>query len=345
MYRVNRLKWLLGIVFGMTMAASVMAQSADDKADTDKSSQSSSAPSENQSEAETRPFISTGLSSESLAQQFPDQSVWLDTGANGQVLGLLQLETVSPAKGAVLVLADEGQTADTGLVGALRQPLAASGWATMTLGLEPPPYPVVRARSQPIQNQPMQSQPEAAPQNKGGDPSSKPAGEAPPTETAESDSIMIDVMDKADLDQLRQDYRDKLDSQIGAAFSHLRGQGYQRVALVGVGYGAAPMARFALGGGGQGELQALVWVAPEVEPSELEALAGAKPANLRLLDLRSGRAVDESANARQATLRRAGLRGYDQQRVAMAARPKAQDARQVSSRISAWLRRLFFSER
>lgn len=342
MQRIKAAVWIFGVVFGLGFASGVAAQSnetAGDAADANETASQQNTPDGKPagSKTKSRPFISTGLNSEALAAQRPDQAVWLDTGSHGRVVGLLEREAMAPAKGAVLVVADEGQTADSELAGALRQPLAAAGWATMTLGLELPPYPVIRARSLP---------PEAG--------SPEPTEEAPVTgsETesgqppAESGSIMIDVIDEADLDQLREDYREKLDTQVGAAISHLRGQGYQRVALVGVGRGAAPVARLAMNGigKGQGEPQALIWAAPILDNAALETLGGARASDLRILDLQSGRASDAAASTRLSTLRRAGFRGYDQQQVAMAPRPTAKDARQVASRISAWLQRQFFPE-
>lgn len=342
MQRIKTAVWLFGIVFGLGFASGVAAQSnetAGDAAEASETISQQNTPDGQSADSNTqsRPFISTGLNSEALAAQRPDQAVWLDTGSNGRVLGLLEREAIAPAKGAVLILADEAQTADSELAGALRQPLTAAGWAAMTLGLEAPPYPVIRARSLPPEPG-TPAQPEKTPEDVSG---AEPA-EPPP----DSGSIMIDVMDKVDLDQLRQDYREKLDTQVGAAVSHLRGQGYQRVALVGVGRGAAPVARLAMNGigKGQGEPQALVLVVPILDSAALETLGGARTTDLRILDLQSSRVFDSVANTRQSTLQRTGFRGYDQQQVAMAPRPTALDARQVASRISAWLQRLFFPE-
>lgn len=325
---------LFGVVCGMLFVSGAVAQSADEATE---SAEPGEAPSEQSEvgESQSRPFISTGLNSEALASQRPDQAVWLDSGTGSRVLGLLERESEAPAKGAVLVLADEGQSADAGLAGALRRPLAAAGWAAMTLGLELPPYPLVRARHLPVKPEPEAAMDQSqAPEN---------SEEATPENTG---SIMIDVMDKADLNQLRQDYRDRLKAQVGAAVSHLRGLGYQRVALVGIGRGAAPMARLAMEGGakGQGEPQALVWVVPEMESADLEPVAAARATDLRVLELQSGRASAESASRRQSTIRREGFRGYEQQQVGMGPRPAARDARQVANRISGWLRNVFSPE-
>ncbi|WP_168203202.1 DUF3530 family protein [Marinobacter fonticola] len=336
MQQIKRRWRLLSIVLGALGTASVAAQTTEqaetegNAGDVAKEAPATASPS--------RPFISTQLHSESLAAQFPGQAVWLDVGGDDRVLGLLEREIESPAKGAILILADEGQTADAALAGALRRPLASAGWAAMTLGLEPPPYPLVRARNQPP----------AAPKDAGEAVQSPEQGEGNATgsaETAGDAGSVIDVIDKADLDQLRQDYRDKLDAQIGAAIAHLRAQGYQRVALAGIGHGAAPVASSSLNGSGAGanEPQALIWVAPTVEAADLDALAGAQAAELQVLDLRSSRTPDRAANEHRSAVRRSGFRGYAQQQIAMQARPTAQDARQVASRISAWLQRRFVS--
>ncbi|BES73429.1 hypothetical protein RE428_44470 [Marinobacter nanhaiticus D15-8W] len=335
--RIKTAVRVIWIILSMGAASGLVAQPSNVSNASGEASDQSAPDGEAAAESKDRPFISTGLNSEALAAQRPEQAVWLDTGSHGRALGLLERETVAPAKGAVLILAGEGQSADAELAGALRQPLAAAGWATMSLGLELPPYPIVRARSLPPESDAPEPPEEAPASGNDDDP------EEPP---ADSGSIMIDVMDKVDLDQLRQDYREKLDTQVGEAVSHLRGQGYQRVALVGIGRGAAPMARLAMNGIGkaQGEPQALIWVAPILESAALETLGGAGAADLRILDLESGRVSNALAGTRQSTLRRAGFRGYDRQQVAMAPRPTSMDARQVASRISAWLQRQFFPE-
>ncbi|WP_111498144.1 DUF3530 family protein [Marinobacter bohaiensis] len=295
-----------------------------------------------------RPFVSVGLGQEALAAQRPEQAVWLDAGAGGRVLGLLERESGSEAKGAVLVLADEGQSADTALAGALREPLAEAGWATMSLGLESPPYPLVRARRELLRLDQMPKPREVAAgdapvQDGAGEGDADAADPAQPQPQGEpqanEDSIMIDVMARDDLDQLRNAYREQIQAQLTAAITHLRGQGYSRVALVGVGHGAALASRVAAQGvgAGPGEPALLVWVAPRLDDDDLGAVGGAP--RLRLLDLRSNASASDAPKAQKGQLKRSGMPGYQQQVLAMASPPASADAALVAGRVSGWLRR------
>lgn len=65
-----------------------------------------------------RPLISTGLDSDAIARTWPDSSVWLEPPEEEPVLALFEPEAETPAKGAVVILADEGQSPASGLAAA-----------------------------------------------------------------------------------------------------------------------------------------------------------------------------------------------------------------------------------
>ncbi|TBW58872.1 DUF3530 family protein [Marinobacter halodurans] len=322
------------------MTSAVWAQEAGNAGSApDPSAEGASAKDAGGDTKQERPFISTGQDYEALADMRPEKTVWLDTGANGRVVGLLEQEQQMPAQGAVLILADEGQSADAGLAGALRDPLARDGWATMSLGLEAPPYPLEQARHErdlPGSEQPGPADAAGKGESGAADPG-KASGAAKPGVGAGS---IIDVLSNTDLNQMRKDYQHKIGAQINAAVSHLRGMGYQRVALVGVGRGAREMVSQALkgSGAGPGEPQMLAWITPTLQPSDLDAVAKASAGQLRILDLRSSLAKTESMHDQRAVIRRGGFQGYQQQRVAMARHPGRDDAGLVAGRVSSWLK-------
>lgn len=345
MQSVKRLMQVVGLAAGLVCAGGALAQSADEAAPaaTQGASQEKAQDKKKGQAQPERAFISTGMDEASVAQMRPEQTVWLEAGPGGQTLGLLERADETPAKGGIVILADEGQTADSALAGALRQPLAAAGWGTMSLGLHEPPYALLKARSEGVGRPSQPDNPDGAEAKNAAASGSDPASAAAP---ADSGSIMIDVMARKDLDQLRKDYQDDLKGQLNAAIGKMRGLGYERVVLIGVGRGAGPVARQALLGSGAGdaEPQLLVWVAPTLEPTDLEAVAQSDASSLRILDLRSQQAADDLVSDQKAALRRAGFKGYQQQQVAMDRRPMESEAAPVASRVSAWLERTLHPE-
>lgn len=264
-----------------------------------------------------RAMVSPGLDSETLAMAYPDQAVWLESERFGRALALFEPEQTAQPRGAVLLLADEGQSADAGLAGAVRGLFAKAGWAAMTLGL--PALPLALEPARKAERQP----PDAAD-----------ADAAP-----EPQSIMIDVMESDDvLDDLREDYRARIQAHLAAAVVDLKARGYSRLVLVGVGRGAGH-AISQVAGGAAGPA-ALVLIAPEFETAErqpaIDSLSAV--ATLSLLDIVSSRSDRAAAKVRQSRMKREGMTGYQQQAVAMGPRPLPRDARGLVNRVTAWLR-------
>ena len=127
---------------------------------------------------ESRATAVTGLGEWSLARMFPERAVWLDLDDDSRALALFQPELKTPARGALIVLANEGQTAAEGLAGGLLDTLAERGVAVMTLGLRPPPESVVRRRQQRLVPEPQEP--------------------APPEDDQLQSSVMIDVAEEED---------------------------------------------------------------------------------------------------------------------------------------------------
>lgn len=166
----------------------------------------------NASAAEARrAMISTGLDSNAIAAKWPDAAVWLQPPDEDRVLALFEPEVDTPAKGALVILADEGQSAASGLAGALRQPMARAGWAVLTLGLEPPPYLLQQAYQQRGVAALEASQESAANGSDG--------------EADNVGSVMIDVMDSVDVEELEDQYRTRIQKALSVAVKHLADRG------------------------------------------------------------------------------------------------------------------------
>ncbi|MDI9244182.1 DUF3530 family protein [Marinobacter sp. CHS3-4] len=272
-------------------------------------------------QSEKRLMVRTGMDAETIAGNRPDSAVWLSRGDQGRVLALFQPEQDPPAKGALVVLADEGVSAASGLAEAIRAPLSKAGWAVMTLGLEPPPFPV---------QQWLNGRMTKASKGESADAS----------DTEEESSVMIDVMDEESPDQSLADYRDRVESSITAAVDALEEREYDRIVLAGIGRAAGPVTRQARADGRPSDL---VWIAPQFYSDESEGLvellrSATNPSVLELYSTFPGdKTLDRSANERAAALKRAGIDGYQRQPVAMSRRPQAREAHAISNRISAWL--------
>ena len=276
-----------------------------------------------QESARQRPVSVTGLGEWALARQYPEQAVWLNLEDDSRALALFSPELETPVRSAVIVLADEGQTADQAILGALRQALSEMGMAAITLGLQAPPG-IMRssrlARNVPTPGEPEEGEPEA--------------GNAP---GAERESVMIDVAAEEDLKQLAEDYREGVRAVLDAAATELNERGYQQVLVMGIGWSADYVTEWAIS---REQLTGAVWLAPKFSPQRLSALTDllAADRNWWLMDIHhSGGEAEKRGRERGATLARAGVARYQRQAVPLFLPPRREDADRVVGRISARL--------
>lgn len=274
--------------------------------------------------AKERSIISTGMDAEAIARKRPDASIWLTGTDQGRVLALFQPEQEAAARGALVILSDEGVSAAAGLANSLREPLSRAGWAVMTLGLKAPPFSV---------QQWLRQQGNARP-----DGADNPAEEG---DANGGSTAMISVTDNATLSDALNRYREQVVASLNAAVDSLSAKGYERIVLAGVGRAAGHVVRQAKADGRAADL---IWIAPHFyqdESGSLTELLESVP-SLSILELYSSfpaaRALDRSARERAAALERAGITGYRQQPAAMARQPGPRDAKMLANRISSWLR-------
>jgi hypothetical protein len=270
--------------------------------------------------ASKRFSVTTGLGEWALASQYPEQAVWLELEAGSRALALFRPEQQVPARSAMIVLANEGQTADEAIVGALRRTLPNDGMAVMTLGLRAPPDVLRQSR---------QSRKVPAPGDgeDGGSEGDNPTGE-------NTSSVMIDVAAPEDLEALAENYQNSVGSLLDAAAAALRDRGYERLLVLGVGWSADYVTEWAAA---QDRLAGVIWLAPAFTPDRMTALTEvlAEGRNWRLLDLH-GTSSQAAARERAAELARAEVEQYRRLPLPMASPPNAADADGIANWVSAW---------
>lgn len=273
----------------------------------------------NERVAERRAMSMTGLGEWALARAHPEQAVWLELEDDGRALALFQPELKTPGRGALIVLANEGQTAGEGLSGPLLRAMSERGFAVMTLGLRAQPEVLVRRRLQPAVPQPQMP------------------GDA--DEVAGQTSVMIDVAADDSLADLVADYRNSVRELLDAAVEDLQRRGYEQPAMAGIGWSADYVTGWALG---RDSLAGVIWLAPRFPAERLAALPELLAADRPwpVLDLHSGEGdARRQGVERAAALGRQQVSGYQRQAIALANPPQPSDADRLASRISAWLSR------
>jgi hypothetical protein len=267
-------------------------------------------------ESANRALVWTGTGERSLNQTFPEAAVWLELEEGDRALGLFYPETRLPARGAVLVLSDEGETAASGVTGSLAARLASRGWAVLTLGLESPSPVLTEILMRPLVD--------------------KSAAEAGAEEHETSESVMIDVMASEDADDLEARYRNRINQTLAAGLALLMERGYETPAVLGVGRASIHVTNQVLEGG---NASALIWVAPQFYPvdrTELPERLGSLDAELLEL-YPSGAAGDQSEWSIGMRLLRAGMSGFERQPVPWLTPASENLGDVVASRVAAWL--------
>ncbi len=255
----------------------------------------------------------SGMAEWALAEAHPEQVVWLNLAGDARALSLFQAELVTPGRGALIVLANEGQNADEGLLGPLRRAMAERGVAVMTLGLGAAPEKLRRSRQQVLAVSPVQPR------------------------ASEPSSVMIDVGEVEGGVQDVSSYLANVRHVLDAAFEALENQGYERIAVAGVGWSAEHVTDWALG---RDTLAGVVWLAPKFSAEQRSGLPGLLETERawRVLDLH-GASQRAEGQERAAALGRQQVQGYQRQLLALENPPRFADAERVASRISAWLGR------
>lgn len=261
---------------------------------------------------EVRGIVSSGPGERGLSLRFPDSALWLDREDGGRTLALFWPETETPAKGALIILADEGENAESGLTGALARELTHRKFAVLALGLEPPRGVLERILER------QRLAPLAEPE----DPN--PGASSPTT---------IDVLAPEAVDELEADYRARIIQELVAGAAELRKREYELMAVIGIGRGSNHAVSFAVD---QEPPSALIWVGPKFYPRDGSQLAEtlATASLPRILELSSS----DEGEQRKADLARAGVESFSLQSVGSRASFLPRNGKALAGRISAWLK-------
>jgi hypothetical protein len=240
----------------------------------------------------------------------------LELEEGDRALGLFYPEARLPARGAVLVLSDEGETAASGLTGPLAAGLASRGWAVLTLGLESPSPVLSEVLMRPLVE--------------------KPAAETGAGEPETSESVMIDVMASEDADDLEARYRSRINQTLQSGLALLVERGYETPAVLGIGRASIHVTNQVLDGA---DAAALVWVAPEFYPVDRADLPERlESLGTELLELYPSGAVDDQSDwSIGMRLRRAGMSGFERQPIPWVSPAPESLGDGVASRVAAWL--------
>lgn len=268
------------------------------------------------SESASRALVWTGTGERSLNQSFPEAAVWLELEEGDRALGLFYPEARLPARGAVLVLSDEGETAASGVTGPLAAGLTARGWAVLTIGLESPSPVLSEVLMRPVVNES--------------------AAEAGDEEQETSESVMIDVMATESAEDLEERWRGRISQVLQAGLARLVERGYETPALLGVGRASIHVTNEALDGA---DAAALIWVAPRFYPVDRSDLAERlESLDTELLELYpSGAVDDQSVWSIGMKMRRAGMDGFERQPIPWVTPAPESLGDGVASRVAAWL--------
>jgi hypothetical protein len=302
--------WFSALALMFAMPSASFGQDEGDQA---SGADGSAAPA---TESASRSLIWTGTGERSLNQTFPEAAVWLELEEGDRALGLFYPEARLPARGAVLVLSDEGETAASGVTGALAAGLASRGWAVLTLGLESPSPVLSEILMRPVAEEPS-AETDAAEQ------------EAP-------ESVMIDVMASESADDLEARYRSRISQTLQAGLAQLAERGYETPAVLGVGRASIHVTNQVLEGA---DAAALIWVAPQFYPVDRPDLPERLDSlSTELLELYpSGAADDQTKWSMGMRLRRAGMSGFERQPIPWLTPAPGTLGDGIASRVAAWL--------
>lgn len=264
--------------------------------------------------SKARGFVVSGLGEQKLSKRFPDATLWLDLDDGAHALALLWPEREAPARGGLIILADEGGNAESGLTGTLARELARRNFAVLTLGLESPSLALEAVLERPV--------------------------EAPELDLAPSDRnsnaispATIDVMASETGDKLEAAYRERIREQLVAGVSAFEERDQELVAVVGIGRGSNHVMLNAAELGGS---PAMIWISPKLYPKDASKLAMAldKASVSRILELSSSDEYEQ----RRAGLKRARVEGFSLQLMGSGDLSSPRHGKAVAGRISAWLK-------
>ncbi len=245
-----------------------------------------------------------------LAQRYPHLAVWLEPDGAPRVLALVEPEAVAPARGAAVILSDEGQSANHALVEVLRRHLTEAGWAALSLGNDELSPSLLLARQRLAVDV-------REPSEEVGD------GDQP---------VMIDVNDQT-AEDLVAVHQSEMDARLAAAVAWSQGRGYESVMLIGIGRGASAVSHYLPHA--PEVVTRMVWIMPRFDdqtPDEL--VAALADSNVPVLELYPSAATD--AVQRRAAFQRAERPGFEAVPVPLRGGEVHHHGAAIASRLTGW---------
>lgn len=264
--------------------------------------------------SDARQSVISGLDEYKLSQRFPDAALWLDLEDGSRSLAMLWPEREVPARGGLIILADEGDNAESGLTGTLARELAQRNIAVMSLGLEAPSLALEQILERPVDD----------------------SGPVPDRDKQNSDvanPATIDVMASDAEDEQEAAYRKRIRDQLLAGVAALEAHDYELIAVVGIGRGSNHVVLNAAQLSGS---PAMIWISPKLYPKDHSKLATAldKASIPRILELSSSDEYEQ----RRAGLKRAKVEGFSLQLMGLGDLSSPRNGKALAGRISAWLK-------
>lgn len=300
--RKGRCEWLLVAMLAGGLSP-VYAEQKDESAEPKKTT-----------ESETRKAVTSGLGQWKLSQRFPDAALWLDLQDGTRTLAMFWPERKAPARGGLIILADEGGNAESGLTGTLARELARRNVAVLSLGLESPSLALEQILESPVDE-------------------SEPASEFDEQNSDSVSPATIDVMVSETEGEQEAVYRKRIREQLLAGAAALEARGYELTAVVGIGRGSNHIVLNAVELGGS---PAMIWISPKLYPKDNSKLATSldKASVPRILELSSSDEYEQ----RRAGLKRAKVEGFSLQLMGSGDLSSPRNGKALAGRISAWLK-------
>lgn len=287
---------------------------------------------------------------DALARERADELLELELdGAPLKVFA--RKERKAPARGIVILMADQGLSADAGWIGNLRRTLPDAGWYTLAVNMPGVDMPVVPARVLPAKS----AEPPKPAEDTTGDAGADGADGAPaavppdaaadaPAATADASSVAIDVAtgEAAGADAA-ESVEQQARARLMAVIAHARAADYEQLVLLGEGRAAQVLAGYVrdLGETLADERISLVWLRPTFSGAFVRDSSAvfAEREPWPVLELIDSVHTDDGAAERLGAARRAQWRDYRQERLPLVVVDPQTYAGRVSRRVAGWLNR------
>ena len=269
---------------------------------------------------------------EVLVRQNPEATLWLET-EEGRFPAMQTPSIRVAERGAVLLVADAGQSPAQGLVGEFHQVFSRLGWHVTSIGLPEVPLPERPQRASTSSPEPSSDEREA-----------EQADSSAERARSSDHAITIDLASPVPSADDTEEFEAQAQARIDAALRTVQQQTPDITLMIGIGMGAVPLTQY-LAQGSPLDRVALVWLMPRFQETRAPTLAptgwlgGSR--SWPILDITDSRLLEHGTEARQVAMAQlAGDASYRQDDIILA-RGGAGEADRLARRIHSWVVRQF----